>query len=122
MSAMAESHPPELREFIRLFNAGRYAESYEVLAPAWSENRANLFYKALMQMAGACEHWHDGSYYWAASLFRSAASLLEQYRPRHHGVDVDALISTLAACANVADARRRHREATHQLPPLQVSL
>ncbi len=119
---MPLQHPPEFAEFVRLFNEGRYGESHKALAAAWSENRSNYFYKALIQMAGAYEHWHDESYYWAANLFRGAASLLDRYRPRHAGMDIDELIRTLETCADVADARRNDRQGAYNLPPLKLSV
>lgn len=119
---MTQSHPPEFLEFVRLFNEGRYSDSYQALARAWSENRSNMFYKALIQMAGACEHWHDESYYWAANLFRGAAALLEDYRPSYAGLDVDELIRTLEECADVADAQRRDRQSTYELPRLKLTV
>src|SRR5690606_14284030 len=75
MVPMAEHYPPEYLEFVRLFNEGKYAESHRVLHDIWSENRSNYFYKALIQMAGAHQHWQEQSYYWAADLFRGAAQL-----------------------------------------------
>lgn len=119
---MPRKYPPEYMEFIRLFNDGRYSDSHRALERVWSENRSNTFYKALIQMAGAFEHWEDESYFWAANLFRGAAQLLAAYRPTHAGLDIEALIRTLETCADVADTQRRDRETSYKLPPIQLTV
>ncbi|MBO8141815.1 MAG: DUF309 domain-containing protein [Firmicutes bacterium] len=119
---MSGRQPPELAEFVRLFNAGRYFESHEVLEEVWNLNRSNRFYKALIQMAGALHHWEEASYFWAESLFRGAADLLEPYRPRHAGLEVDGLIQLLRTCADIARAKRRDRDGEYKLPPLVLTL
>lgn len=119
---MADKYPPEYMEFIRLFNEGKFAESHRALQGVWSENPSNLFYKALIQMAGAHEHWEDESYFWAANLFRGAAQLLAAYAPRHGGLDIDQLVRTLETCADVADAQRNNRQEAYKLPPVKLTV
>ncbi|HEY8417016.1 MAG TPA: DUF309 domain-containing protein [Limnochordales bacterium] len=119
---MRGHYPPEYLEFIRLFNDGRYAESYEALRDAWASNRSNRFYKALIQLAGAVQHWQDASYYWSENLFRGARELLEPYRPHYAGLDIDQLTRLLETCADVARAKRNDREGEYKLPPLQLTL
>ncbi|MFS8524444.1 MAG: DUF309 domain-containing protein [Limnochordales bacterium] len=119
---MAEHYPPEYLEFVRLFNEGKYAESHRVLHDIWSENRSNYFYKALIQMAGAHQHWQEQSYYWAADLFRGAAQLLSAYAPRHGGLDINELVRTLQTCADVADAQRNDRQGAYKLPPVKLTV
>ncbi len=119
---MRSPYPPEYLEFISLFNEGRYAESHEALMEAWNADRSNRFYKALIQLAGAVEHWEEESYYWSETLFRGARELLEEYRPRHAGLDVDQLIRLLETCADVAGAKRKDREGRYKLPPLSLAL
>ena|SRR5690554_4866944 len=115
-------YPPEYLEFIRLFNEGRYFESHEALTEAWSNNRANRFYKALIQLAGALQHWEEASYYWSENLFRGARDLLMAYRPHHAGLDIDKLIRVLETCADVARAKRNDREGDYKLPPVTLKL
>ncbi|REJ33677.1 MAG: hypothetical protein DIU83_05715 [Bacillota bacterium] len=122
MVPMAEHYPPEYLEFVRLFNEGKYAESHRVLHDIWSENRSNYFYKALIQMAGAHQHWQEQSYYWAADLFRGAAQLLSAYAPRHGGLDINELVRTLQTCADVADAQRNDRQGAYKLPPVKLTV
>ncbi|MFO7311117.1 MAG: DUF309 domain-containing protein [Bacillota bacterium] len=119
---MRGQYPPEYLEFIRLFNEGRYAESHEALMEAWSRDHSNRFYKALIQMAGALEHWEAASYYWSENLFRGARELLEPYRPHHAGLDIDSLVRLLETCADVAQAKRKDREGHYKLPPLVLKL
>src|SRR5690606_945345 len=120
--AMRGQYPREYLEFIRLFNEGRYAESHEALMEAWSRDHSNRFYKALIQMARALEHWEAASYYWSENLSRGARELLEPYRPHHAGLDIDSLVRLLETCADVAQAKRKDREGHYKLPPLVLKL
>lgn len=114
------AHRPEYARFAHLFNEGLYFESHQVLEELWSENRSNDFCKGLMQMAGAYQHWHNESYYWAANLFRGAAELLAPYAPRYAGMDVDGLTKSLLLCADVARAKRNDRAGSYTLPPIRL--
>lgn len=109
-------------EYIRLFNEGRYHESYEALQEAWRINPSNRFYKGLIQLAGALDHWQNESYYWAESLFRSSAELLRPYAPRYGGLDLEKLIPLVETCADVAAQQRKDRSTTYRLPPLVLEI
>lgn len=116
------SYHADYLEYIRLFNEGRYHESHEVLQDLWRVNPSNRFYKALIQLAGALDHWESESYYWAESLFRSAADLLRPYAPRHGGLDVEKLIRVVETCADVAAQQRKDRGTPYRLPPLKLEI
>lgn len=112
----------EYLTFLRLFNEGRFYESLEVLQELWRVNPSNSFYKGLIQLAGALNHWEDKSFYWAENLFRSSADLLKRYLPRHQGLDLQKLIPLIESCADVAEQQRKDRSHNYRLPPLQLQL
>lgn len=97
---MGQSHSPsdELSEFIRLFNDMEYELSHEALLPAWQHNMGDNFYKGLIQLAAAFQHWNSGNAFWAVDLFASAHNLLEKYAPHCEGLDVERLLSDIKQC------------------------
>jgi predicted metal-dependent hydrolase len=105
---------PCYQGYFRCFNAGDYYEAHDVLEHLWLANGrhdANFaFYKGLIQVAGAFvhlkkqaarpEHAKDGRRLRPATrLFDLAAANLASYRPRHLGLDVDALCGLCARYA-----------------------
>lgn len=120
MPRTSGDYDPNYLKFIELFNQGHYEESHRVLIQSWVRNRSNDFYRGLIQMAGALEHWETDSLFWAEDMFATAHNLLAKYAPRYQGLDIDALLTTLQACNAAA---RRAREQAHdkhgvQLPPI----
>jgi len=109
-------------EFVRLFNERRYHEGHEALLDVWRINPANRFYKGMIQLAGAFDHWESGSYYWAENLFRSAAELLRPFGPHHMGLNLEKLIPMIETCGDVAAQQRRDRDRAYKLPPLTLEL
>lgn len=97
---------PELLEFVERFNAREFEASHEALVAAWAKSRGNDFYKGLIQLAGAFQHWASKNAFWAEDLFASAHNLLEKYAPRHEGLDVAALVEAIRRCHEVAKQAR----------------
>ena len=100
-------HPCYLGYF-RLFNEARYYEAHDVLEHLWLDAERDgsepnfLFYKALIQVAGAFVHLqkqhafpdhpkHGRRLRPAAQLFALAAHNLDGFPPRRLGLDVAAL-------------------------------
>lgn len=90
--------------YFRLFNEQQYYEAHDVLEHLWlkTSGRDHLFYKALIQIAGAFVHLKKhflrpmhrvdgGRLRPAVRLFRLGVSNLAGYCPRHARLDVDAL-------------------------------
>lgn len=124
---MSEARTPyddDYVEFVRLFNEGRYDESHEALLGLWQRNIGNTFYKGLIQLAGAYQHWASGNAFWAEDLFASAHNLLEEYAPRYQGIDVEALLATIRACNEVARRAQDGApgEAGEEMPVVQIQL
>jgi len=88
-----------LRQWVELFNAGRYFEAHEVLELPWLrevEPRKTLL-KGLIHAAVALYHYGRGNGHGARVKYASCARYLEPYRPRCEGVDVEALLRDLEA-------------------------
>lgn len=96
------SPPEELAEFITLFNDSEYEESHAALLEAWQHDMANDFYKGLIQLAGALQHWASGNAFWSVDLLASSHNLLEKYAPRNEGLDIERLLNDIKECYKVA--------------------
>lgn len=119
---MGASTPPEVAEFVHHFNAGEYEESTLALITAWQLN-ASSFYKGLIQLAGAFQHWEGGNAFWAEDLFASAYNLLAPYAPDHAGLDIEKLLAGIAECNRIARAARESgapRPEPDPMPRLQL--
>ncbi len=103
-------------EYFRLFNAQEYYEAHDVLEHIWlgSHGKYLVFYKALIQLAGAFVHLqhnhrephhriHGRRLRPAERLLRRSAELLEPFAPRCEGVDVDKVRAlALRSAADIA--------------------
>lgn len=84
--------------FFECFNQGRFFEAHEVLESLWLNQRGQplgLFYKGLIQMAGAFVHWHRQRPQPAVSLFNLARSNLAPYAPLCERLPLDRLLLCL---------------------------
>ncbi|HVI83445.1 MAG TPA: DUF309 domain-containing protein [Chthoniobacterales bacterium] len=96
------------RAYFRCWNEQRYYEAHDVLEQLWlnSETVDDNFFKGLIQAAGAFVHLqknfehpthakHGHRLRPAAKLFELAAKNLSSFAPRHHALDVSALLKLL---------------------------
>jgi predicted metal-dependent hydrolase len=89
-----------IRRGTRLFNFGRYLGAQQVWEAAWREAGAEErpFLEALVQLAAALHlRTRRGATRGAVHLLAQALVTLEEYRPRAHGIDVDALVAEFDA-------------------------
>jgi hypothetical protein len=95
---------PHYAGYFTCFNAARYYEAHDVLEHLWlrCDDGNALFYKGLIQIAGAFVHLqkqflhpahpkHGRRLRPAARLFRLGVKNLAPFAPRHLGLDVGAL-------------------------------
>jgi predicted metal-dependent hydrolase len=110
---LAGVSPDPVRRGVRLFNFGRYLSAQQVWEDAWrtaaAEDRA--FLEGLVQLAAALHlRTRRGATRGAVHLLSQALIVLEECRPRAHGLDVDALVAEFAEYREfVAAADRPHR-------------
>jgi predicted metal-dependent hydrolase len=101
---------PFYRAFFRCWNEQRYYEAHDVLEQLWlnSDTEEDNFFKGLIQAAGAFVHLqknfehpkhakHSRRLRPAVKLFELAERNLSKFGPRHHALDVLALVNLLRA-------------------------
>lgn len=101
---------PFYRAYFRCWNDQRYYEAHDVLEHLWlnSETDDDNFFKGLIQAAGAFVHLqknfehpthakHSRRLRPAVRLFELAEKNLAPFGPRHHSLDVAALLDLLCA-------------------------
>lgn len=86
--------------YFECFNQQLFYEAHDVLEELWLAQRRqgnDLFYKGLIQLAGAFVHLQKNRLKPAAALFRLAESNLEKYPPVHEHLD-NAAVLRLITC------------------------
>src|ERR1700755_118652 len=99
---------PYYRAFFQCWNEQRYYEAHDVLEQIWlnTDTGDDNFFKGLIQAAGAFVHLqknfehpnhakHSQRLRPAVRLFALAEKNLANYAPRHHDLDVAAMIDLL---------------------------
>jgi predicted metal-dependent hydrolase len=84
--------------FFECFNRGLYFEAHEVLETIWLPQRGlpnGLFYKGLIQLAGAFVHLQKQRLGPAAALFKLTQKNLSQYPTSHEQLDLQALLARI---------------------------
>ncbi len=97
---MSEEYPAQYLEGLRLFNAGDFFESHEVLEELWSETQdeRKKFYQGLIQAAVALLHFGNGNLGGAKKVYLTSRKYLEAYRPEFEGLDVARFLDDLQRC------------------------
>ena len=99
---------PFYRAYFRCWNDRRYYEAHDVLEHLWlnTDTADDNFFKALIQAAGAFVHLqknfehpthakHSRRLRPAVRLFELAEKSLAAFAPRHHALDVAAVVDLL---------------------------
>jgi predicted metal-dependent hydrolase len=96
--------PPLFAEAIRQFNQWRFYDCHETLEDIWRETGAKgdettlaNFYQGLIKAAAGYHHLLRGNHPGVMRVLGDVPRLLDPYRPRTLGVDVDALLAAVAA-------------------------
>lgn len=103
------------------FNAGRFFPAHEAWETAWKQAKGTgdeEFFKGLSQLGAGYVHYRRGNPHGAHTLIRRAISRIAPHRPRHHGLDLDALVEVAEAHAGAFEqADRGGRELPQITPP-----
>jgi predicted metal-dependent hydrolase len=85
---------------VRWFNEGNFFEAHEVWEEIWTECRdpSRLFYQGLIQAAVCLLHFSKRNTRGARKLYHSSRRYLEQFGPRHQGLDVVKLLDDMERC------------------------
>jgi uncharacterized protein len=97
-----------LAEAQRLFDEERFFEAHEFLEhiwkSAWVEPGDKTFWKGVTQVAVGCCHVQRGNARGARTLLLRAADYLDEYPPRHQGLDARALAAGARSVAAQVEA------------------
>jgi hypothetical protein len=91
---------PHYLGFFECFNQQLFFEAHEVLEELWLEQRGtpkDLFYKGLIQLAGAFVHVQKKRRRPAIALFQLARRNLSQYSPSYESLDITELQARIDA-------------------------
>jgi len=84
--------------YFECFNRGLFYEAHDVLEELWLPNRNGsngLFYKGLIQFAGAFVHLQKGRLQPAAAVLRLAHANLQKYPPIHERLAVNDVLALI---------------------------
>jgi predicted metal-dependent hydrolase len=103
VSTQTEPQAPEaFAEAIRQFNEWRFYDCHETLEDIWrelgaktSESQLANFYQGIIKAAAGYHHLLRDNYEGTLKVLGDTFRLLEPYRPRTLGVDVDALLGAV---------------------------
>ena len=95
-----EPYDPRYLAGIALFNECEFFEAHDVWEDLWSDYQgpSRKFYQGLIQVAVCLHHFGNGNIRGAKKLYYGSRGYLEEYRPRHLGVDLDQLFLDLERC------------------------
>jgi predicted metal-dependent hydrolase len=93
-----------LADGLRLIRDGAYFEAHEALEDEWRTAPAaeRDFLQGLVHIAVAWLHAERGNRNGCERQLVKAERRLDGYRPRHRGVDVDAILDDVATARDVA--------------------
>ena len=92
----AQDYDPRYLSYFECFNGQRFFEAHEVLEALWLPQRDGpngLFYKGLIQLAGAFVHWQKNRPGPAAALFKLAQTNLRKYPAINEGLSVKNVLA-----------------------------
>ncbi len=85
--------------YFECFNQTLFYEAHDVLEELWLGQRRqanDLFYKGLIQLAGAFVHLQKGRLKPAAALFRLAQGNISKYPAVHERLDTSSVLALIA--------------------------
>jgi predicted metal-dependent hydrolase len=116
---------PHYAGWFACFNRGDYFEAHDVLEDLWLGQRQgpnDLFYKGMIQLAGAFVHLKKNRLRPADALFRLAQFNLARYRPVHERLDLEEVLGLIRewrddlARGGFAENPMSRRPAPHLTP------
>lgn len=110
--------------YFECFNQGLFYEAHDVLEELWLGQRRqpnDLFYKGLIQLAGAFVHLQKNRLQPAAALFRLAENNLLKYPALHEELDTSAVLSMIAVWLKRLETEPGNPLTTHGAPTLMLA-
>ena len=111
-----EAYDPRYIEGIEHFNVCDFFEAHEVWEELWADYRgpSRKFYQGLIQVAVCLHHFGNGNTRGAKKLYLSSVGYLQEYRPKHLGLDLEKLFREFAACLKAV------MESTEEFPKIDI--
>jgi uncharacterized protein len=109
-------YDPRYLEGIEHFNKCDFYEAHEVWEDLWADSQgpSRRFYQGLIQVAVCLHHFGNGNTRGAKKLYFGSRGYLEEYQPKHLGLDVTKLLSELEACC------KEILETKDEFPAVQI--
>jgi predicted metal-dependent hydrolase len=114
---------PHYLEFVECFNRQHFFQAHEVLEQLWLPERQGpngLFFKGLIQLAGAFVHLQKDRLGPAAALFRLARANLEKYPASHEQLDVGTVLKLIAGWLAQVESVRKNPLSEATAPTLRL--
>lgn len=94
------TYPPLYLKGIEYFNECEFFEAHDIWEELWSEYQgpSRKFYQGLIQVAVALHHFGNGNIRGAKKLYIGSRGYLEEYRPAHLGLDLEAFLTQFENC------------------------
>ncbi len=102
----AESAPPEVLAGFAQFNRGEFFEQHETLEDAWiaETDPVRYLYQGILQVGVGLLHLQRGNLYGARRMMAKGLALLQPFRPRCLGVDVERFVAESERCLAAVEA------------------
>ncbi len=102
----AETAPPEVRAGFAQFNRGEFFEQHETLEDAWiaETDPVRYLYQGILQVGVGLLHLQRGNLYGARRMMAKGLALLQPFRPRCLGVDVERFVAESQRCLAAVEA------------------
>ncbi|TKC15464.1 DUF309 domain-containing protein [Robertmurraya kyonggiensis] len=94
-------YPLEYYQFFVHFNEGDYYTCHDLLEEMWMTDKSNLFLKGLLQMSVAIYHYEYGNVKGARAMMKTANEYLQDYRPKHWGLDLEKVYPFIEASLTI---------------------
>ncbi|MCM3670237.1 DUF309 domain-containing protein [Mesobacillus maritimus] len=117
---MLPNYPLEYYDFFVKFNEADYYTCHDLLEEMWMEDKSNLFLKGLLQMSVALYHYSYGNVKGTRLMMTVALEYLNDYRPKHWGLDLENIIGYIERCLSIIpkDLDKVPFSAINELPVL----
>jgi len=116
---------PHYAGYFACFNREQFYEAHDVLEELWLKQRGqanDLFFKGLIQLAGAFVHLQKERLKPAAALFRLAQTNLKKYPPEHERLGVDSVLAVIHHWLRELEMGNFETNPLHHQPPPKLQL
>ncbi|MCA9263978.1 MAG: DUF309 domain-containing protein [Planctomycetales bacterium] len=101
---------------IQLFNECEFFEAHDIWEELWSDYQgpSRRYFQGLIQSAVCLHHFGNGNTRGAKKLYFGCRSYLDDFRPFHLGLDLDAFLEQLHVCCQAV------LESEEEYPQIEI--